>query len=350
MHHDAPRPHRARSALRILVLALVALLASGALNLSAAAPARRLALGVSMVEDRDQATYDAFVAQTGRAPAIWSFWSDWGTPSTQWLPDTALLDYMSSKGTVPLLIWQPVDSRDPSNDLYSYYKIARTNIHVPYITEFAKQVAAYRKRVLIRFAHEFDGRWFPWGVERGGQYRFKGNTPQHFRAAWQRIVRIFRANGAGNARFIWSPSGSGGARWMKELYPGSAYVDHLGFTAFNWANWQPRTGWKSLPTIVSAKLKVLGGLSKTARTKPIIITELGSHYLGGNKRKWIEDGYAAVYARWPRIKAAVYFNVNMRVLEPGRKENWLLVRGDDRSALYGYRKLLSNWRYRGTVR
>lgn len=330
---------------RLTAACLVALLVASMLT-PAAAATRRVALGVSMLKDRDIATYDAFKARTGRAPATWSIWSDWGSPTTGNLP-LAFMEHLKQNGTVPMIIWQPVDSTNKWNRAYSYRKIWRTAVHDDYIRSFVDQVRAYDGRVLIRFAHEFDGGWYPWGVGK------PENSLKEFRGAWRKIWRFFRdpapgQEGAPKARFIWSPQGSKDRDWMAKAFPGATYVDYLGFTAFNWATYK-RLPWYPLTRIVAHRI---GLFSKLPR-KRVIVTETGSDFRGRNRSKaaWLRDGYAAVYKRWPQIVAIAYFHVDMRETgDPKHPENWSLDSPSDGSAMRAYRRLLTQTRFRGSIR
>jgi hypothetical protein len=341
LHLTPSRRLPLRATARVLTLCLVALLVGGLLSPAAAAP-RRVALGVSMIRDRDIATYDAFrsEAESGRAPALWSIWSDWGSPTTQFLP----LDFMNhirAQGSVPVIVWQPVDSSDKWNRAYSYASI-RKGTHDAYIRAFAEQVDAYGGRVLIRFAHEFDGGWYPWGIGK------PGNSMLDFKLAWKRIFRIFRDPETGlakRARFVWSPQGSKDRDWMARAFPGSGFVDYLGFTALNWATYKDLP-WYSLPRIVRHRM----GLFEKLPRKRVIVTEAGSDFRRRSKAVWIRDGYAAVYRDWPRIVAISYFNVDMRETgDPNHPENWSLESPADGSAMRAYRELLRQTRFRGAV-
>jgi Glycosyl hydrolase family 26 len=43
-----------------------------------------------------------------------------------------------------------------------------------------------------------NGNWFPWGRGR--------ITPRVYKAAWRHLVRIFRAEGADNVKWVWTPN------------------------------------------------------------------------------------------------------------------------------------------------
>ena len=51
-------------------------------------------------------------------------------------------------------------------------------------------------------------------------------------------------------------------------------------------------------------------LAKLAPEKPFMIAETGCTEEGGDKGKWIEDGWETLKNRFPRIKALIWFNVN----------------------------------------
>ena len=49
--------------------------------------------------------------------------------------------------------------------------------------------ANYEKPLYLRFAHEMNGGWFPWGVGTNG------NGPADYVAAWRHIHDIFEQKG-----------------------------------------------------------------------------------------------------------------------------------------------------------
>jgi hypothetical protein len=110
---------------------------------------------------------------------------------------------------------------------YSNTAIAAGSLDA-YITRFAKSVAAAGLTVYMRLAHEMNGDWYPWSHDAAA-----------YVAAWRRVVSIFRAHRATNARFVFSINPSPYepvATWManiKRYWPGAGYVDQLGTTMIN---------------------------------------------------------------------------------------------------------------------
>ena len=70
-----------------------------------------------------------------------------------------------------------------------------------------------------------NGNWNSWGTR-------PGNSSADYVAMWRHVVSIFRAAGASNVRWVWSPniyaSRSTTTRPFAAYYPGNAWVDDVG--------------------------------------------------------------------------------------------------------------------------
>lgn len=289
-----------------------------------AAISRKLALGMAMIP-WDAGALDDFTASVdGHVPALWAIWNDWGGSNPAF--PTGLAQQVADRGAVPLIWWQPVTTGNLNDDTFTNQLIINGDFDT-YIRQWASDAKSYGGPVVIRFAHEMDGNWFPWGVGRNG------NTASNFITAWRHIWNIFRGpdgQGATNVRFLWSPHIP-----TASVYPGGQYVDYVGFTALNWAaaHGDP---WRSMNTVLS-------GLVAGSRqfNKPIIVAELGSNSVGRSKATWIRNGYPAAYANFPEIVALVYFNVDT---SPGQPD-WRLTTPAD--ALTAYREILAKPEFQG---
>ena len=181
----------------------------------------------------------------------------------------------------------PTTRRTSGSSLYAGYQNIIKGKHDTYIRDWAKAAKAFGRPVVVRFAHEMNGNWFPWSI---GNH---GNTPGSFVKAWRHVVNEVRAVGARNVKFLWSPynAESGG---YAPFYPGNAYVDYVGVTSLNWGNER----WRWLPDLLSRPMSVLRNVSRTSGNplgKPVILPEVGSNHLGGAKADWIRSGYTQVY-------------------------------------------------------
>jgi hypothetical protein len=135
----------------------------------------------------------------------------------------------------------------------------------------ARAVVGYREPMLIRYGHEMNGHWYPWGTA-------NGNQRGEYVKAWRHVVDLFRAAGATNALWVWSPNILRGAsnRALKEFWPGDRYVDLVGLTGYGVRETSPNTTYR-------ATLKRIYDLTD----KPIVLTEVGVQR-GPEKRSWLK--------------------------------------------------------------
>lgn len=311
----------------------------GLLILGSAVPAAAgrppMALGVSMYDYKSVAVFDQFVEDSNPSvnpktnpgdlqyPAVWSMWSDWGSTTTKKFPTGPIMDKLKANGVAPMFFWQPVVPGQKYDFRYRYETIVAGK-HDKYIRNWAKAAKAYGGRVLLRFAHEMNGKWFPWGIGNST------NTASNFKAAWRRVYNIFKSEGATNVKFVWSPNRPcNQCVPYKDLYPGNAYVAWVGYSTFNWGAWRDAE-WVGLELISRTSMKQF---AKVAPTKRVLIAEVASYDKPGNKADWITEGYQALYDKYPKLRAIVYFNVNMTEVNCGKGQpchpDWRLNTPDD---------------------
>lgn len=123
--------------------------------------------------------------------------------------------------------------------------------------------------VYLRFAHEMNADWYPWAE------RANGNHPGDFVAAWRHVYPILRGDNP-MVSLIWSPNAllsAARSTPLAELYPGDAYVDVVGFTAYGHG--------RSAAETIDATYRQLSGLSR----RPIILSETGAD--GPHRADWI---------------------------------------------------------------
>ncbi len=129
---------------------------------------------------REHGRYVRGEAGTSRV-AMW--YADWQHNK---LPSTSQLNAIERRGSIPEITWEPWDA---SKGLYkSQPRYRLINIidgkFDSYIRAWAKSLAALKHPVLLRFAQEMDGNWFPWG-----DYA-NGNHPGQFVQAWRHVHDI----------------------------------------------------------------------------------------------------------------------------------------------------------------
>ena len=207
--------------------------------------------------------------------------------------------------------------------------------HDAYIRRFARDAKAFKSPVIVRFAHEGNGRFFPWGVDSFD------NDAATYVAAWRHVHGIFREVGAKNVSFLWSVAKQGcdgGCNPYLPFYPGDAYVDYMGFSSFNWGaerdEWVPMV--RGFRPITNKLMEVSG--------KPIVAIETASSDEGGDKAAWITNGYTGVYTEFPRIVAIVYLNVD---LTKDSDPDWRLSTPPE--ALQAYAAIAARPEFRGKL-
>ena len=157
-----------------------------------------------------------------------------------------------------------------------------------YLREYARQVASYGHPVIIGFAHEPDGSWYPWGVQHW--------PPATWIAAWRRVVTVFRAAGAGNVIWLWTMNAQGAdAAAMRQWWPGAAYVTWIGIDGYYV---HPADTFRS---VFGTALARTGGLGR-----PVLIAETAAGRGTGDQPGAIASLFAGLRAR--RLLGLIWFD------------------------------------------
>jgi len=225
--------------------------------------ANRPLFGVT-TQDRTPAAIDKITATAGCRPTL--------SQTFVSVAQGMSVKTLQALGGVPLLTLEPWHSSGGATQ--SDFTLSKT-IDGSWDKQYeaiARTIIAYHDVVLIWFAHEMNGHWYPWGVA-------NGNRNGQYAAAWRHVVKLFRAAGARNALWVWSPNIIRGAssQTIKEFWPGSTYVDIVGLTGYGVSEQTPdRTYDKTLHLV-------------TALTHdPILLTEMGAQS-DSDKLDWITN-------------------------------------------------------------
>jgi Glycosyl hydrolase family 26 len=296
---SAPRPVRKTLAAIALILGLLALPSS--------APAARQAFGIHTPGDPYGATthrVDALQQDLGRRIRIVSWFQNWG--GDQWVRSVQppVFNAVTGPGRRPLVAWEPWV---PGGGTWqSQYALSQINggAFDDYIASWARGLRKVHGPVYVRLMHEMNGNWYPWAGT------VNGNSPKVFRAAWRRVVRIFRKQGAHNVRFVWAPITEDlphtKANRFERYYPGRKYVDVLALDGYNWgADFPQNGGWRSFRTTF---MRAYRRLAKLGRQR-IWITEVGSSSVGGDKAAWVR-GMFRTARTMHRLRAIVWMDTH----------------------------------------
>ncbi len=273
---------------------------------------------------QDLRPLEVFERTAGKRVAIVLWYQKWEKATLA--PDINLIDKVTAFGAVPLITWEPGDrTQEVNRPEYSLASIL-TGRYDEYIKTWALKLGSYGKPVLLRWAHEMNGFWYPWGNN------VNGNTADQFIAAWRHLHDMFRSLGATNVQWVWSPN----AVITDELpletlfFPGNEYVDWLALDSFNRA----ASGWQPFTNLFLPSYQRITALS----SKPVMIAETGSGEAlpgsGVSKAQWITDALGQELPKsFPRVRALVWFNEDKRIAEVDG-EDWRIDSSVDARAAF----------------
>jgi hypothetical protein len=172
--------------------------------------------------------------------------------------------------------------------------------------------------LIVEFGTEVNGDWFPWnGVYHGGGTvdgfgdPTKPDGPERFVAAYRRIVKLMRAQGARNVTWVFHPNATD---WPEEAwnrfenyYPGDAFVDWIGVSAYG--PQQPTA--TEYETFRAQMDPWYARVSAMAPTKPVFVAEFGcvagSPLIGADQ--WAGAALDDILGgRWPRLMGFSWWN------------------------------------------
>jgi cellulose synthase/poly-beta-1,6-N-acetylglucosamine synthase-like glycosyltransferase len=236
------------------------------------------------------------------SPSLAMYYQDWGKNSGF---NTKYMKRISDKGAVPIVTWEPWESEAEINNSINMYgnpqRLILSGAYDEHIKLWARGAKAYKKPFFLRFAHEMNGNWYPWG-------NHDEHSAELYRQMWIYVHNIFDDVGADNVIWVWSPNNTnqyGVTEGVTDYYPGDEYVDWTGFSGFNWGISHKNNVWKDFDVITFEIYSVLDKLGK-----PIMSAETSSVSYGGDKTGWFYKTLGTHVPQMPKIKAVVLFNQN----------------------------------------
>lgn len=219
-------------------------------------------------------------------------------------------------GAIPSIRMLPWSTYDKFDKTYSLKKIVDGKFEKE-LRKWAKELKKIDIPVLIGFAGEPNGDWFPWsGVLNGGGkttgYGDKklADGPELYRDAYRYIIELFKDEGALKVTWIFHVNSVGAPdeEWnnIKNYYPGDSYIDWIGISAYGAQRWG-----ESYQRFVDIMQPGYDELLKLSGDKPIAILEFGvADYLPNvNKALWIQSAlYTVQQPEFSRIKAVGWWN------------------------------------------
>ena len=220
-------------------------------------------------------------------------------------------------GSVPNVTWEPWFWGENE-------KIHLADINAgdwdSYISEWGVAAAEFAKPLFVRWGHEFNGDWYPWGIAKNGQ------DPKSYVKAYKRVHDLVVRAGARNVIWVWCPNSNSvpSQDWNDPLaaYPGDDYVDWIAIDGYDF------DGNATFADIFS---KTYDELIRKI-DKPIYVGEFASGRTGSEKAAWLKGMQASLTSQFPGIKGIVYFSVK-------KERDWRL--DDSPEALAGAKDMFS---------
>jgi len=182
-----------------------------------------------------------------------------------------------------------------------------------YLDSWARAAKSFGAEVWIRWAHEFNGNWYPWAVGENNK------DAKIYVRAFQRAHDRFTKAGAFNVRWIWCANAISvpDAEWNDpaRAYPGDAYVDMVSIDGYNFGTATPGSRWQSFREIYE---RPYAEMSRRFPGKPIMIGEIGCATVGGDKVEWIRDMDRQLRGRFNRFQGVVWF-------EASKEADWRML-------------------------
>jgi hypothetical protein len=224
-------------------------------------------------------------------------------------------------GSVPMITWEPwlteFDGRRHTHlplreqrDSHGMAAVA-AGAYDFYIDEWAQAAARFANPVFVRFGHEMNDPYrYPWGPQ--------NNTKEEFIAAWQRVVTRFRAAGATNVIWVWSPHVA--YEYWDLYYPGAGTVDWVATGVLNFGPIAQWSRWWSFDEIFGSRYEKLASFRK-----PVMVAEFGSLAVGGNRAEWYRDALGDLPEKYPAIKSVLFFETGADQTVTYQKVDWRLT-------------------------
>lgn len=272
-----------------------------------------------------------------------SFGQDWGGLAIQ------ASNIVSRKAT-PLITWMPSISSRPDANLLGEISSGQWDGYIDgWINSLKLWQASYpadqKPTVLLRFAHEFNGNWYPWS-----------NDPDGLKTAWRYLHNRFAQAGVTGVEWVWCANNVSVDNYndITRYYPGNDVVNWTALDGYNWGSNYSFTQWKGFAEVFSSPYTTL---VTNYPDKPVLLAEVASaepqdlpnadYGMTGNdsdagqsKAVWVQDMYTRILAEYPAIRAVTWFNTNKEL-------SWAL-NGAGNTGLAAYNTAIADSRYTGT--
>lgn len=271
----------ARAAAIALVVALLPVLGGvgasmyafkreGVLSAAAVAPVSKTYVGAVTTDA------SAFAKAIGRKPNLAIRFFNWGAE-----PPARFVEQSAAAGAESLLELEP---RDISlQDIIAGHGDG-------YLKRVGTALAATHSQVMLSFAPEMDGRWYPWG--------FTHRPARVFRQAWRHVYREITKVPGTKITWVWQISHKfRRAESLHPLWPGGKYVSVVGIDGYY------ERSRDTFHTIFGSTIKIVRRFTQ----KPVLITETAVGQIAGRTAKI--PGLFSGMSKYD-VRGIVWFDIN----------------------------------------
>lgn len=259
---------------------------------------------------------DKFNAETKKPLALVTVFSSF---DQNWDSLNIQASNIVSRGATPVISWMPY--RTDNNDVLQAITSGSEDQYIKnWIASYKSWRDSYPKEnkpeIMLRFAHEFNGNWYPWA-----------NNPEKLKDAWRHLYSLFDKSGINDSvSWVWCINNVDidDVNDITRYYPGNDVVDWTAIDGYNWGSNYSFSSWNSFDEVFSSAYVKL---QTHYPEKPVLIAEVGSAepddlpnaFWGqdGNdadanesKEVWVRNMFSRIKDHYPAIRAVSWFNNN----------------------------------------
>ncbi|HUF69600.1 MAG TPA: glycosyl hydrolase [Longimicrobiales bacterium] len=273
---------------------------------------------------------------TGMTFPLLHLYTAWGDRPDQQFP-LRIVRAIRDLGSIPVITWEPW-LNDFDSKLRSHLPLpddrARPGLldvargdYDFYIDRWAAAAAGYGETLFVRFGHEMNDPYrYPWGPQ--------DREPNEFIGAWRHVVERFRAAGASNVLWVWSPHIAYDGYW--QYYPGNDFVDWIATGVLNYGTVAQWSQWWTFDEIFERHYTDLAGAGK-----PLMIAEFGTLSAGGQRDEWYRRALTNLPDRMPAVRALLFFHAAGDATVTYQSLDWTIT--GDTALVEVVRDALAQW-------
>ena len=239
-----------------------------------------------------------------KIPHVVTF-QDWSGP----FPDLDARE-ARARGKTLQVTWEPWHFSDPNAIKLRDIMAGK---HDKYIDAWAAGARSFGGEIWLRWGHEMNGNWYPWGTGNNG------SNAQIWVRAYRHIHDRFRRAGAFNVRWAWCFNAESvpGASWNEpaRTYPGDNYVDAIAIDGYNFGTTTAHSRWQTFAEIFAGPVALA---NRKWPGKPLWIGETGCATAGGDKAKWLREMDESLRGPLARVESVTWF-------EAAKEADWRVM-------------------------